>query len=154
MKRLTNMAASLKTSRHEKKTVFAGKICHEGKEYNHFVDRSLVSCSLSKRLSLSAQALYSLYRKILIVHSEFSFSMSTFVLFAFDPLCVYLDSRLSFRAVRKLRCKTIGFHRQARSCLLKGLLVLQPSTAHRVTCLANSRLGSSFGPIAKSTETS
>src|ERR1700684_3465538 len=30
---------------------------------------------------------------------------------------------------------------QARSCLLKGLLVLQPSTAHRVTCLANSRPG-------------
>jgi hypothetical protein len=30
---------------------------------------------------------------------------------------------------------------QARSCLLKGLLVLQPSTAHRVTCLANSRRG-------------
>ena len=39
---------------------------------------------------------------------------------------------------------------QARSCLLKGLLVLQPSATHRVTCLANSRLGSSFGPIAKS----
>jgi hypothetical protein len=64
---------------------------------------------------------------------------------------------------------------QARSCLLKGLLVLQPSAAHRVTCLANSRLGpgnlvlqlsarsqdylanprlgSLFGPAAKSTET-
>jgi hypothetical protein len=30
---------------------------------------------------------------------------------------------------------------QARSCLLKGLLVLQPSAAHRFTCLVNSRCG-------------
>jgi hypothetical protein len=30
---------------------------------------------------------------------------------------------------------------QDRSCLLKGLLILQPSAAHRVTCLANSRPG-------------
>src|ERR1700722_3617878 len=30
---------------------------------------------------------------------------------------------------------------QARSCLLKGLLVLQPSAAHRFTCLVNSRRG-------------
>jgi len=92
--------------------------------------------------------------------------MSTFVLFAFDPLCVYLDSRLSFRAVRKLRCKTIGFHRPTPvllaqgitglaalghsqsylsckltswSCPLKELLVLQ--LAHRITYLATHRLG-------------
>jgi hypothetical protein len=30
---------------------------------------------------------------------------------------------------------------QARSCLLKELLVLQPLATHRVTCLANSRPG-------------
>ena len=61
-----------------------------------------------------------------------------------------LKGLLVLRLAHRVTCLT---NSQARSCLLKGLLVLQPSATHRVTYLANSRLDSLFGPIAKSTET-
>ena len=42
------------------------------------------------------------------------------------------------RLAHRVTCLT---NSQARSCLLKGLLVLQPSATHRVTYLTNSRPG-------------
>jgi hypothetical protein len=49
-----------------------------------------------------------------------------------------LKGLLVLRLAHRVTCLT---NSQARSCLLKGLLVLQPSATHRVTCLANSRPG-------------
>jgi hypothetical protein len=49
-----------------------------------------------------------------------------------------LKGLLVLRLAHRFTCLT---NSQARSCLLKGLLVLQPSATHRFTYLANSRPG-------------
>ena len=57
---------------------------------------------------------------------------------SYNQFCRSILEVCGARVHRLWTCLT---NSQARSCLLKGLLVLQPSATHRVTCLANSRPG-------------